>query len=410
MPDLRSASVVHSDRFRVRDVSRFHSYRGYPYYRPSFYGHAYPFGFSFGMSFGYPYYAGFHNFWAPYNSVYVAFPFVGYYYSYPYPYLSIYSHYDCDFYDGYYVRFGRWRTSYYASCSGYGCHEWNHHHSHVHACSVHGSHHYHVRDCSLCYPEGDSHVRDDLQVPDIAAEAVSAPASPPQAEAAPSVLLPAEAVEPEPRPVSRQEAFFASLKPAQLSFALGLVQFRNGGYGEASESFYNASIEDPESKLVKVFLGVSLFAVGEYQFAAEYLRLGLEEWPTFPTYRWSVQGLYGSSSDLGSQLALLEEETRRNPGDVDAALVLAFLGMSGAPAPSIAVGESVDRVRLLSEDPVDQILVDRYVAEIEARSGLFPAATESNNDLAMAASVEDPTMTVFLQSLELGYVPALPIR
>ncbi len=442
VPDLRSASVVNARSFRVRDAWRCNRFSSSPFYRPYLHGYAYPFGFSFGLSFGYPYYGGYYgywnDYWAPCHSVYVAYPFVGYYYSYPYPYLSSYSGYNCDFYDGYYVRFGRLRTSYYVACSGYGGHAWDHHHCHFHSCSAHGSHYYHVRDCSLCYPEGDTYVSEDLQVPDASDEEVvtsptESPAPLSQGVLSPAAL-PAEApdssvggaaevsgaaatvrrisppLEDDAKPADRQEAFFASLKPAQLSFALGLVQFKNGSYDEASESLYNASIEDPESKLIKVFLGVSLFAVGEYSYAADYLRLGLEEWPAFPSYRWSVQGLYGNATDLSSQLALLEDEARRNPSNEEAALVLAFLGMTGASPASTPPGESLDRARSLLEDPVDHAIVERYVAEIEARSGLAPTAERDLTAASPSEIAEDPAIPAFLASLNLRDIPALPIR
>jgi tetratricopeptide (TPR) repeat protein len=191
-----------------------------------------------------------------------------------------------------------------------------------------------------------------------------------------------------------------------------MIQFKSGSYDEASESFYNASLEDPRSQLVKVFLGISLFAIGEYHYSAEYLRLGLSEWPAFPAYRWSVRSLYGNQEDLASQLAVLEDEVRWNPASTDASLVLAFLGLSGAAPTKAPPGEPIDRLRELSEDPVDLVLAARYTAEVEQRSGISSAGGSMDvEEVELAHNAADsPAIQAFLTSLELKDVPALPIR
>ena len=126
------------------------------------------------------------------------------------------------------------------------------------------------------------------------------------------IAEPAEAVAAqERRPLGGEEAFFASLKPAQLSFAFGFMHFKNRNYDEAAESFYNASLEDPDSRLVKVFLGLSLFSIGEYPYAAEYLRLGLESWPEFaslPLDRAKEDMLEATAARSLADAAALETE------------------------------------------------------------------------------------------------------
>jgi tetratricopeptide (TPR) repeat protein len=296
------------------------------------------------------------------------------------------------------VRFGAYRSSYYATCSGYGYHSDPGHHCHLYDCSSHGQHSYHVRDCAECYPSG-THV--DVEVPvDAAAQAAPVESVPlaPEGQAAASNLVAEAAI------LDPQERFFASLRPAQLSFVFGLGHLKAGKYDEATEALYNASIEDPESKLVKVFLGISLFSAGEYGYAAEYLRLGLEEWEAFPGYQWRVQDLYGRPGDFDSHLALLEEETRLNPAHTDAALVLGFLAMhSGDLAKA---GNAFDSVRSLSSDGVEQTIARRYIAEIEVRTGAFPGPA---GETAPPAE-EDATIQAFLASLAPADVPKLPIR
>jgi hypothetical protein len=379
-------------------------YPWYGYYAPGFYGHyGYPFGFSFSFSFGYPYYPYYYyprfRYWPRY---YVAYPYYGYYYSYPYAYLHDYPYYGCDFYDGYYVRFGPYRSSYYVSCSGYGYHAY-HHHCHHHACDTHGDHSYHVRDCLECYPSGGSYVYRDVEIPDDAVPVEQAEAPEPVGPPAPPTLAgEADAV---PQPLGREESFYASLKPAQLSFVLGLHAMQGGDYDQATESFFNASVEDPDSRLVKVFLAASLFSAGEYRYAAEYIRLGLDGWEEFPSFDWDVRDLYGSPNDFESHLALLETETALDPGDIDSQLVLGFIAMHSGDL--VRAGSAFDAVRNLSGDPVELAIASRYMAEVEDRSGAFPRSEEERFELAARA---DPAVKAFLTSHSMRDVPALPIR
>src|SRR5262249_51153585 len=156
-----------------------------------------------------------------------------------YPYLD---DYGCDFYDGYYVRFGYYRSSYYVACSGYGPHADPNHHSHFYPCRTHGGHYYHLRDCPECFPSAGSYVYHDVEVPDAPVIYDKVPESGASAEA--------REIAPEAAAMDREEAFYASLKPAQLSFVLGLIDFKGGSYEQANESFYNSSLEDPNSKIV----------------------------------------------------------------------------------------------------------------------------------------------------------------
>jgi len=371
-----------------------YGYYGYPYYGHcaypgfGFYGYPFAFGFGFSVSFGYPYY----GYYSPYAYGAYCYPYAGYYYGYPYRYLDHY--YDCDFYDGYYVRFGYARASYYAACSGYGYHGYDHH-CHHYACSSHGDHEYHVRDCPECYPSGSLTV--DVDVPD---EAITG--ATPQVE---SREISPTGGEGAARPLGSKEAFLAGLKPAQLSFVMGLEDLRKGNYEEATESLYSASLEDPDSRLVKVFLATSLFSVGEHAYAAEYLRLGLDGWDAFPSYTWDVRGAYGVPGDFDRHLASLEEEVRARPGDADRLLVLGFLKMhSGQPEGAASAFDSLGAV---STDPVDDALASRYVAEIEDRNGTFP---RDPSEAARLATDEEPAVRAFLASQSPADVPELPIR
>jgi hypothetical protein len=377
-------------------------------------GFGYPYG---GLSLGFGYSSGWGGYaWAP---VCVAYPYVGYYYSYPYPYLSAYDLYDCDFYGGYYVRFGYARRSYYSVCSGLGSHGCVGHHCHVCDCEEHGSHHYHVRDCPLCYPDGGGEIYRDVEVP--------APTSLPSLPSLPldetggasesevrPLPVPGAASEFVTRadslPIAEDEAFFASLKPAQLSFAMGLVEMKHGNYDGANEDFYNATIEDPAHALLRIFLGTSLVSIGEYGYAAEYLRAGLSGWPEFARYVWDVTELFASTADYEAFMDSLEREARLDPVRADVLLSLGFLAFHGGRLGR--AGEVFDALLASSADPRDQAIAQVYLERIRggleggrATSGLedseFDTAAEADRSQAVGR---------FLGSLSLKDLPGLPLE
>ena len=67
-----------------------------------------------------------------------------------------------------------------------------------------------------------------------------------------------------PSPGNAEEEFLASLEPAQLSFAVGLMHAREGRSQYATEAFYNAAVQAPDNRLYKVFLAQSLVTIAEY--------------------------------------------------------------------------------------------------------------------------------------------------
>jgi tetratricopeptide (TPR) repeat protein len=248
------------------------------------------------------------------------------------------------------------------------------------------------------YPYYDSYpyVYREVEVPDyVAAPTVVEPAE----ESA------AESISPVPAPLEGEETLEAGLRPAQLSFVSGLHAMEEGDYDRATEAFFNASVEDPDSRLVKVFLATSLFSVGEYPYAAEYLRTGLENWEEFPSYEWDVRSLYGNERDFETQLSLLEKHTALDPSDVDAQLVLGFIAMNSGNGEK--AGAAFDAVRTFSADPVELSVASRYLSELEDRSGAFPRSDDERFDLAVRGN---PAVQAFLASPSSEDVPTLPIR
>ena len=381
-------------------------------FRHGFYGHyAYPYGFSFGISLGsygygsYPYY----------SSLHVGFPYVGYYHRYPYAYFSPYGYDDCGFYStGFYLRYGPYRRSYFSVCSGLGSHAYGQHHHHREPCSVHGAHYYHARDCNLCDPGASSYAYHEVEVPptDSGAVASTYPGSGDVAHLGPT--SPDSSAEPPPQPA---DEFFSKLKPAQLSVAFGLMHFKNGDYDKATEEFYNSSIEDPESPLVKVLLGVALFSTGEYRYAAGYFRRGLEEWPEFPRYDWRLQDLYGNDRDFQKHSDLLGKQLELVPSDDDTLLVSALTGFFAGEFDR--VGPQFALLRTFGRDPAGKALASEYLSEIAARHDTEIAPHQAGEGTGgvriepaafRAPPAADDPVAAFLSRPGLDRIEALPIR
>jgi tetratricopeptide (TPR) repeat protein len=211
-------------------------------------------------------------------------------------------------------------------------------------------------------------------------------------------------------PAAEDEAFFASLKPAQLSFAMGLVAMRHGNYDEANEDFYNASIEDPGHALLRVFLGTSLLAVGEYGYAAEYLRSGLAGWPEFPRYVWDVTELFASTADYEAFLDSLAREVRLDPVRADVLLSSGFLEYHGGRLSR--AGEAFEALSASSPDPRDQAIASAYLERIRTAldggrlsGGLGDSEFETVEEADRAGAVGR-----FLGSLSLKDLPDLPLE
>ncbi len=124
-----------------------------------------------------------------------------------------------------------------------------------------------------------------------------------------------------------QEAFLQSLNPAELSFLTGLVSFRGGQYEQAAEAWYTATLKSPEAVPPRAFLVIGLFAIGEYQRAAQYLTDIVKKNPDFARYVWDLKRLYGRSraAELESHLATLQSYIDLYPNRIEGHLVKGFV-------------------------------------------------------------------------------------
>ncbi|MFQ5653132.1 MAG: hypothetical protein ACE5GW_00190, partial [Planctomycetota bacterium] len=224
-----------------------------------------------------------------YPAIPIAFPYLGYYFYYGFPYLY---HYGCDFYSGFNLRFGRYHLSLYSPCGYHSLGCWHpHHHHHRVYCGVHGHHYYRLRDCDLCYPY-DSTIVITRTVLEESAGA---------------------------------EERLRDLAPGEMSFCEGWSLLRAGAYEEAAQAFYNASLELPESALVHLFLTVSLAGAGEIELAGATLGEAYRLDPSIVGYRWDAEKHMGTMEHHDVLLAAVAGTAEALPESRAAWLLLSYL-------------------------------------------------------------------------------------
>ncbi len=183
---------------------------------------------------------------------------------------------------------------------------------------------------------------------------------------------------------------------AQRSFGLGLLHLQRGDFSAASESFYLATLDAPGSDLAKVALAVNLFAIAEYEHAAEYLRGALAGWDGFPNAGLDLRKFYGDTAALALHTQRLSAALELNPSDRDVRLVYAFvLFHSGERDAAAAHWDALDD--LPSKDPAEAAVVARYLRTYDAA-----AASE--------ASSVSPEIRAFLDDPDFAKVSALPLE
>jgi thioredoxin-like negative regulator of GroEL len=189
------------------------------------------------------------------------------------------------------------------------------------------------------------------------------------------------------------------LRPAQLRCWSALESFRGGDYNDSAEAFYNALLEDPDSQVIKVLLAESLFAIGEYRYAAKYLREGLGDWEEFPGYQWSPAALYGKAEDFPARLKLLEDEALAHPENEDLQVVLGYERfVHGKPDAAKGV---FGALATSSSDAPTRKLSARFLKRIES-----VAAAEGKQ----AEPVPETPTSRFLKSLSLEDLRSLEMR
>ncbi len=172
----------------------------------------------------------------------------------------------------------------------------------------------------------------------------------------------------------------------------GLASFRDGRYPEASDSLYEAVQADPISPSLKVYLAESLFAIGEYKFAADYLRQALITRPSLALEPFDLGRLYaptpGGQEDLDRHLRSLKEYLDLQPYDADALLVLGFLqlqngNLTGAAGTLLAHND-------YAENPVSQNVASQLFAAIQLKDPSLAGGLKAEGPAPLAESAGEP--------------------
>ena len=303
----------------------------YPYYWPY-----YSFGFSIG--FGFPFYGG-----------YYADPWYGYPYHYPYNY-------------GVYV-------GYPAYGYGYGGGSTS---------DTYVTNNYYPAPAAEEAP---------VEAPRAGAPAPVPPAAPAERNDADSNITPLPKLE----TVERGEGPAAGPEDARsqatASALVGLTNFRDGRYMEASESLFAAAQLNPESPALRVYLASSLFSIGEYGYSAQYLREALENRPSLALQDFDLGRLYAATpegqADLTAHRDALKEHAALHPYDADGLLVLGFVQLnendfSGAAASFVALESA-------SISSSSQEMAARLLGAVQVRSLVATPGSQAEAAPFMAA-------------------------
>jgi len=209
-------------------------------------------------------------------------------------------------------------------------------------------------------------------------------------------ITPIPAAEMVPAPAPEQPP--AASQAAQLALA-GLSEFRSGLYSEAAESLFAASQAQPRSNELKVYLAQALFAIGEYSFAADYLRQAFEERPDLASRPFPLSRLYAPAEagekDLDLHYGMLVDRVQLYPSEANELLLLGFVQLNTGRTQEAAATFSA--LRDSAVHSADVALAGRFAIESQLRldglaDGIAPA------DLPAARPVEEEEFAMSLAS------------
>ena len=128
---------------------------------------------------------------------------------------------------------------------------------------------------------------------------------------------------------------------------LGDFYFKEGRYSEASESYLRALTYAPEDASLHFVLADSLFAMGDYHYAAFIIKKALRIDPSMAYAEADKRTFYSDAKEFEKHLKTVTEYSKEKPFDAAAQLVLAYnLKFSGQKDRAIAAFK-----RLLEIDP-----------------------------------------------------------
>jgi tetratricopeptide (TPR) repeat protein len=259
----------------------------------------------------------------PYSSGY----YYGYHYPYHHPYYHCGSRWSLNFGFGY----GYWGFSYGYGCGYYPGYRYYRCYPYWYWCGYGYRPYYHASYWPYWYTGTVVYYRDYYPYDSYDSGSTVVYNYYNYAEEDPAPVVAEEAVAKPDGPAREQgaqeDAFLESLSPAELSFVTGLVSFRGGEYEQAAEAWYTSSLKSPDAVAPRAFLVVGLFALGEYQRAADYINNVLKQEPGFAAYRWDLRRVYGQSNAaaVDRHLATLKSYVELYPNRVDGHLVQGFV-------------------------------------------------------------------------------------
>lgn len=191
---------------------------------------------------------------------------------------------------------------------------------------------------------------------------------------------------------------FAALAPAASAGTYGdrLVGegdefFRAGNFFRASESYRCAVLEEPADGEKKLSFGHSLFALGNYAYAAYSFRRGVRYLGYPDDLKVEVVGLFPSRLSFDRSIRDVRRYASYYPSDPHALTVIAYVSYFASER---GEAEAACR-RLLGLDPRDgfaQYLLRRI--EGEGGSGMVPAPTPAHPERILASGAGRPPAAI----------------
>lgn len=156
------------------------------------------------------------------------------------------------------------------------------------------------------------------------------------------------------------------LGPGELSFCEGWSLLRAGKWDGAAQSFYNASLELPESGVVHMFLGFALAADGDMELAAATLAKAHELRPNLLSYSWNPVDHFGTVENYATFSNRILEAIEEAPSRPEPWIVQGMLSLLSATE-----GEGYADVKRAASEVVlyghESALADAMLAEVLRR-------------------------------------------
>jgi tetratricopeptide (TPR) repeat protein len=163
----------------------------------------------------------------------------------------------------------------------------------------------------------------------------------------------------------------ATMTQATSTFDQARAAFRSGDYPTALQAVQQALGQSPNDTTMNEFLGLVLFAQGQYDKAAAPLYAVLS---VGPGWDWTTLiGNYGDASVYTEQQRALETFVKANPQSAAGLFVLAYHYICQGHN-DIAAGLLSDVVKLMPSDTLSKQLIARLVPPAASGAG-EPAAT-----------------------------------